>query len=69
MKKITRKISSIVITGNNTVYLLRYVSMKHFCTIHSMPAVDNYNLPTKYTMGCLMNPLYAHTNVITKAGR
>jgi hypothetical protein len=32
-----------------------------------MPVVDKYNLPTKYGMGCLMNPLYAHINMIMKA--
>lgn len=34
-----------------------------------MHVVDNYNLPTKYGMGCLMNLLYAHiNNMIMKAG-
>jgi len=68
-KKIARKILSIVTIGNNTVYLRRHVTIKPFCTIHSMPAVDNYNLPTKYGMGCLMNLPYAHINdTIMKAG-
>jgi len=67
--KIARKILSIVTIGNNTVYLLRHVTIKPFCTIHSMLVFDNYNLPTKYGMGCLMNLPYAHiNNTIMKAG-
>jgi hypothetical protein len=63
-KKIARKILSIA----TTVYLLRQVTIKPFCTIHSMPVADNYNLPTKYGMGCLMNLLYAQiNNMIMKA--
>jgi hypothetical protein len=68
-KKTARKILSIVTIGNNTAYLLTHVTIKPFCTIHSMPIVDNYNRPTKYGVGCRMNLLYAYiNNTIMKVG-